>query len=927
MFDHLQTTVARTTFALVVAAVFAHIWFASTPLPLGGPNVWMAGGAAVAAALWCALLLRRTPFAPGAAAAALARPIGAGLPAVAIAMLFLGWMLVVYWRTGGFDSAAVGKLAVGIGLLLAILVSVDSVRRAKALVGALIAATVVSTLFGFAVLDVGEPFLSLWLHISSVAEADLPMILMFGRSTGAAAHPGTLAYQLAAAVPLTFAALVYGAFWQRRRRAADMALFVALVALVSMLLANGGRSTMLGVGVALAACASGLWGASSHRGLIRRCVVTVPLVAVAVAVFTLARTIDGAGLASRNGDVEGIKPGVEAIGNSPDPLVGHVFEGAEPGKLHFVRIRERYGRGARHAWGQSFGTTVTADEQGRAGVSWLLPARRDVTGWQARIRAVNSSEAWRWRTLEPTLASPSIDLDIHGLAAGHQTPSHGQSNPLSLRLTGLLPERGHVVELRAALANRMGSPARTSGVTDAIGTLTLSWRAPHALVVRYRCRVRTTTEIAFGKWRACPPSLPPPPVWKGMAVGTDSLDASSGGSGGNSHRVGHTHGGLRDWYWYALQLRERLLPEVARAPRHGEVTAQPDRAGAIVVTWPEPASVEGVAGYEFRIREIHSEDWSGWRGFRTTLTSRVPRMPPVSTGGSATGDPRLVRHTIHDLVPAMQQRIEMRIRNLFGAGLPSKTITTAGTEDSSAVLEWPDPAYAGPVPGYQIRLWRAAKRHWGAWRDLAEPFNGGYTSVSRLAGNRTGTDALDLARNAEGVARGLSVRNRLLTARRSALLVRKAQAVVALRYALDHPFGAGVYRPSIARHAPAGLAAATAEDTLQLWPHNQFLHVLAVFGAPGLVLQICFYALLARTAWRVFKAARRSRQADSQFLGVAVVAAWGAYSVSSLLMPTGPLMHDWGHFFVLGLLLALERLLVDAAPPPASLAPAERGAP
>ena len=150
--------------------------------------------------------------------------------------------------------------------------------------------------------------------------------------------------------------------------------------------------------------------------------------------------------------------------------------------------------------------------------------------------------------------------------------------------------------------------------------------------------------------------------------------------------------------------------------------------------------------------------------------------------------------------------------------------------------------------------------------------------------------------------------------------------MVALRYALDHPFGAGVYLPSLARHAPAGLAAATAEDALQLWPHNQFLHVLVVFGVPGLVLQVCFYALLARTAWRVFKAARRSRQIELQFLGVAVVAAWGAYSVSSLLVPTGPLMHDWGHFFVLGLLLALERLLVGAAPPQARSAPAERGA-
>ena len=922
MFDHLHTTVARATFALIVAAIFAHIWFASAQLPLGGPNVWMAGAAAVAAALWCALMLRQTKFAPGAAASASARLLGAGLPVVAVAVLFLGWMLVVYWRTGTFNSAAVGKLAVGIGLLLAILLSVDGIRRAKALIVALIAATAVSVLFGFAVLGVGEPFLSLWLHISNVAETDLSMVLVFGRSAGATAHPSTLAYQLAAAVPLAFAAFVHGAFGQRRRRAANVALFVVLVAFVSMLLVNGSRSTILGLGVALVVCAAGFWGAPSRRGLIRRCVVTVPLAAIVLAtMFAPARTLVAHSTDwVKNGDVEGIRPGAEEVESGSDQLIGHVFDGTEPGKPHLVRIREHYN--TRGAWGKSSGTTVTADEHGRVGVSWLLPNRPDVTMWQARVRAVNSSEEWPWRLFSPTLASPSIDLEIRGLTAGHKTSTDGQ---LICRLTGLPPEREHVVELRAQIANQTGSPVRVSGVTDAAGALTLSWPILHALVVHYRCRVRLATEAAFGKWRGCAPSLPPLPVWEGLEVGADSLAV---GSGGNSHRMGHAHGGLRSWRWYALQLRERLLPAVSRAPRRGEVTAKPDRAGVVVVTWPEPASVEGVAGYEFRIREIINDDWFGWREFGVTLTSRVPPMPVVSTGGSATGDPSRVRHTVYDLVPAMKQPIEVRMRNQFGAGLSSKTITVTGMENGSAMLEWPAPAYAGPVPGYQLRLRRGANRQWGPWRDLAEPVDGGRTSASQLAGIRAGTGVLDLARNAERSIRGLSIQERLFTVKHSAL-GRIAQATVALRYALDHPFGAGVYRPSLARHAPAGMAVATAEDALQLWPHNQFLHVLAVFGAPGLALQVCFYALLARTAWRVFKAARRSRQADSRFLGVAVVAAWGAYSVSSLFVPTGPFLHDWGHFFVLGLLLALERLLVGAAPSqPSQPLPAsvERGA-
>lgn len=893
MFEFSHRTAAGAAFALVVAAVFAHIWFASAPLPFGGPNVWLAGAAGVAAALAGVLRLRRVKLAPRVA---LAGAGGTALAVVGVAALFLGWMVAVYLGTGTFNSAKVGKLAVGIALLVAILVSVDTVRRVKVLIGAIIAATAVSVLFGFAVLGVGEPFLSLWLHIANVAETDLLMVLVFGRSAGAAAHPSTLAYQLAAALPLAFAALVYGAFGRRRRLAADAALFVVLVALLAMVLVNGSRSTMFALGVGWAVCAAGIWFSPARRALARRfLVVTAAAAIVLVAVFAPLRAAERA-VTEKNGDVEGIRPGVAEVETAPN-MLGHVFEGFEPGKPHVLRIRERY---KWRGWGESSGTTITADAQGRVGVSWFLPDRPDVNMWQVRIKAVGSRAEWPWRFFKPRLASPAMALGVRGLAVGYEPPPYGVFRRVGLPVTGLRPQRQYVLQLRANLANQIGAPAEVAGATDADGVLPISWELVQGLVVDYELRFRLADEAAFGIWHRCAPVLPRPPAWEGLMVGIDSLGADSAPG---AHRLGHSFGGFRPWGWFAVQLRERLAPGVASAPRHGEVRAKPSTEGDFVITWPEPAAVEAVARYQFRWRGINSGDWSPWREFQATLTSRASRMPPVSAGGADDEHPGRVRHTIRGLVPAQEHRMQLRVRTEHGVGLPSEVVKGVARPDGRLTLGWAEPE---SITGYRIRLWKEAGRRWQPWRDLAHPIDGGTTSANPPAGQRTTARNLDLARNAQRSGGGLG-EERKIEFTHPSVLSRKAQLTVALRYALDHPLGAGVYRPSL-DHAPGDLLASIREDALRLWPHNQFLHVLALFGAPGAALHLLFYALLALAAWRACKAARRRRAPQLQFVTVAVVAAWLTYSANSLMLPTGPFIHDWGHYFVLGLLLILERL-------------------
>ena len=301
---------------LLLAAIFAHIWFASAPLPLGGPNVLLAGAAVILAAGNALWQVGRRPL-PERAAIIPAlvgefRPI---IPAMAVALLLLAWMMAVHLCHGIHDATRLAQTALGIGILFAMYRCVDSVRRAWLMMMAVVAATFGSALWGLAVAFIGDPFLTVWLHIANVEEGKrLDDVLIYGRVAGLAMTTGTFSHQLVVAIPLAFAVLLYDSTGQgreSRRRIYEAALFVMLLTLVTAMVMNAARSTILGV---LAAAVIIVLPSLKTPRLRRRLFFIIPLTAVwLLAFFNPVFTVgDAAGSVSNLFDGDTGRPASES---------------------------------------------------------------------------------------------------------------------------------------------------------------------------------------------------------------------------------------------------------------------------------------------------------------------------------------------------------------------------------------------------------------------------------------------------------------------------------------------------------------------------------------------------------------------------------------------------------------------------------------
>ena len=188
----------------------------SSPLPLG-PHVTLGRITVLLLAgyvLWRAVPLRR-PWAIASHVVAEFRPV---FPIIAVSTVLMVWALAVYLVTDTLHLARLSQMALGIGVLAGVYYSVDTVERAVVMVLALVGATVVSTLFGLAVLVVGEPFLTAWLYAATVRVRAMPEVLLNGRIAGLTAFTITFSYHLASAIPPAFAALLYSPFGKHRRR-------------------------------------------------------------------------------------------------------------------------------------------------------------------------------------------------------------------------------------------------------------------------------------------------------------------------------------------------------------------------------------------------------------------------------------------------------------------------------------------------------------------------------------------------------------------------------------------------------------------------------------------------------------------------------------------------------------------------------------
>ena len=931
-----QDALARLIFALLVVAVFGHVWFASTPLPFGGPNILPAIVATLLAVVLC--LWRSAPLPRGADglrrafAAALPRRLRSAMPVLLTACAMWTWALAVYWRTGTFDATRMGQLAVGIGVLFASL-CVLTARRAKVLIAAIVVAVSLSALFGLGVLVVGGPFVDAWLRIAQVAETDLQVVLVYGRTAGAAVHTATFGYQLVVAIVLAFALLILGApaRWGRWAPASDAALFLLLTCMLAALVVNASHSTVLGAAVGVGLCAVGVATAPfGRRGPFRLLVAGPSSLVVLLALFNPWFNVGNVveelrPLRLQDGDIRNLAAGGQALLSDDPHVLGHRFEGREPGVEYRIDLRARYAKG----YGVRGVVKAKADVAGDIVITWRGDAERSVVGYEFRLRKAG---VWRagqppsWRSFAPALRSRGVPLAVADLTIGRAALARGDPDIIGAAISGLVPGQGYDLQLRTVAD---GTASQTRGRADKDGGLVFSWRRAVLPSGHYRCRLRGSPDEPWSVWRRCQPSLPRPPVWPELRAGGEEPSAGvregpaprtkepsaaprmKEPSTAGAERIGHEFAGFSPWKWYRVQIQEVLAAGVVRAPRHGEVVFSPRDTGYFVVTWPAPRTPEGVAGYRFRTRGVGA-NWSPWRAFTPSLSSKMPVLVPAPTGSSVAQDGALVRHTLRGLPPGTRQSVQLRVRSgpVFGAA--SAAVDGVVAADGSLALAWRQPL-EGNVAAVQFRrrlLVSGSSTTWLLWQELTPPVDDGRTVVSERPG-RTGDEVVDAAHMAWRVGGGLQLRYR--QALDFHARGRLAQAAAAWRYALDHPFGTGVYRPSRVHAGDAGEDApdATFDELSRFWPHNQFLHVLVLYGFPGLGLLLLFYGFLARAAWRAGRLAWREPRAELRLLVVAVIAAWAAYSVNSLFVPTGPLLQDWSHCFVLGLLLSLEGILAD----------------
>ena len=896
-------------FAAVLLGILGYVWFASTPLPLGGPNVAFATLAVVLAALSLAL----AAWSSGNVAAIRQR-VRDIVPVVAVATLLCLWALAVYLATDTLDAPRLAKMALGIGVLFAVFVCVDGVRRARAMVFVIIGAVLVSALCGFGVALVGDPFLSLWLRIANVPHEDLQEMLLFGRIAGLSAHVSVFGRQVVVAIPLALAALLCcdcaGRPWSRR--AALAALFVVLMGLVTAMLTNATRSVMLSVCVVLLAIAVVALRSARAR---RRFLVFAPL-AVLWLFFTLAgepEDAESAGVGGVRGDIRELATGDAALREGDADVLGHVFVGNRPGLEYEVQLRERHPAG----YGQPGSVTVRADEQGTFVLTWRK--RPDVLVYQSRRRAEGQVDWQEWFSFEPSLRSASPAKDERFTLQDMVVGSDWRLNELGqrrigYRVSGLEPGARFVVELKAEVIGDHADPVPLAATVGEDGAIVLTWRVPSEIgVLGYVYRLQRRGE-GWGRWHefeAFMTAIAPGEAALDLAVGSRSLGGSA-----KSARIGHEFAGFVPWFWYAVQVRRM---DARGAVKVGEATVKPAEAGDFVLTWREQPADGETVGYRFRARKISDSEWSPWQDFAPSLSSKVSTLHLIPADGEVDvvmegeGGMNFRRHTLTSLPVGLGHRAQFRARSIHGYGAETREIDVYPDDDGTWTFAWREIGTDAATNGYQFRLWWLAKNRWWPWQDFVpNAENTGRTKVvfaGRLDKRKQNVAAAQTTDLFGAVAKPATIAMRRLMDASSWTRIHELGTV--LRYVRDHPFGTGVYAPQLS-HVSDGLSDWLVEELLRLWPHNQGLHVLALFGWPGLALLVVFYVCVLRSVVRLVVYAWRAADSDLRFLVVAVVGAWTAYSINTMFIPTSPFVGGWSHFYLIGLLFSVERLVCRA---------------
>ena len=278
-------------------------------------------------------------------------------------------------------------------------------------------------------------------------------------------------------------------------------------------------------------------------------------------------------------------------------------------------------------------------------------------------------------------------------------------------------------------------------------------------------------------------------------------------------------------------------------------------------------------------------------------------------GLSGGGDGQINGHTVRDLIPGELYAVQVRVGNGQGSGAASGEVTAAAGDDGSLSLVWWEPDGPGSVTAYEVRARATGGSGWGPWGELVPRLS----TDSLIVGDPTfGIEQkIAIARILRYQSRrGLELNTRVLETSDSSARARIPMTLTALRYSLDHPLGIGRYSPT-KEHIGEGLDEAMVEHLLETTPHNQFLNVLVYYGYPGLALLVAFYLLILRSLVYSGRYILRSGDAALYFLGTAVVGALAAYGVNSLLHNSGPFVGDWAHFFIVGLVFSIERIVAS----------------
>ena len=403
-------------FALLLATLVAHHWFASTPLPLGGPNVILAGLTvflSLAYALLCAIRLGKRAL---SAVAEEFRPV---IPILAVALLLLIWASAVHLFTDTLDSTLLAQMGLGIGILFAVYLCVDSTRRAALMAQVIILATFASALFGLGVAFFGDPLFTWWRHLATVNERDLAQIWGQMGVAGLAPDRGAANRQLAVAIPLAFAALLYHPSRQVSERIFCAALYVALMVMVSAMILSSMRATILGVllGVAIVVSLS-----MRRPGIWRRWILVVALIAIGQLVFfkslAFAAHFAGGGTSpTGDGDgptITGLATGFDSLTNGSDSLtVGYLMTYLVPRQAYAIQLRVQNAHGYAERE-----ITAKAEDTKSIVLTWREPG-----DWAAvvsrrhryRLRTAGETQWEPWRDFSPQLSreGPSLFALVH----------------------------------------------------------------------------------------------------------------------------------------------------------------------------------------------------------------------------------------------------------------------------------------------------------------------------------------------------------------------------------------------------------------------------------------------------------------------------------------------------------------------------------